>query len=75
MWVRCGFDAVLSLILLLLGMWLIPIYGALGFAIAYFTTFSIISAGLYLVTREGRNKPDVGSRTALGEPAVIEVAQ
>jgi O-antigen/teichoic acid export membrane protein len=47
MWVRCRFDVALSLSLLLLGMWLIPIYGALGFAIANFTTFSIICAGLF----------------------------
>jgi len=51
MWTRCGFDVALSLSLLLLGMRLIPDYGALGFALAYFTTFTIISAGLYLFTR------------------------
>jgi O-antigen/teichoic acid export membrane protein len=57
MWVRCGFDVALSLSLLLFGMWLIPLHGALGFAISYVTTFSVICVGLYLVTRErGRNQ-------------------
>lgn len=51
MWVRCGFDVALSLSLLLFGMWLIPLHGALGFAISYVTTFSVICVGLYLVTR------------------------
>jgi O-antigen/teichoic acid export membrane protein len=52
MWIRCGFDVALSTILLLLGMRLIPSHGALGFAIAYLTSFSIISAGLYAATRD-----------------------
>lgn len=71
MWVRCGFDLGLSLSLLLLGIKLIPTYGALGFAIAYFITFSIISAGLYLVTREDQNNPDGEIRPAQGESAAI----
>jgi O-antigen/teichoic acid export membrane protein len=58
MWSRCSFDLALSLSLLLLGMWLIPIYGALGFAIASVSTFSIISAGLYFVTRPGSNNQE-----------------
>ncbi len=61
MWIRCGFDVALSTILLLLGMRLIPVYGALGFAIAYLTSFSIISAGLYVVTRERGSKIDGGT--------------
>jgi O-antigen/teichoic acid export membrane protein len=51
MWFRCGFDIALSAILLLLGMWLIPRHGAIGFAIAYLAAFSTISAALYIVTR------------------------
>jgi O-antigen/teichoic acid export membrane protein len=70
MWFRCAFDLALSLILLLLGMWLIPVYGALGFAVAYMTTFFIIALGLYLVTREGRYKSHDGSRAASGPSAV-----
>jgi O-antigen/teichoic acid export membrane protein len=60
MWIRCGFDLALSGTLLLLGMWLIPIYGAFGLAIAYLAAYSIISAGLYAATRERRSKPSVG---------------
>lgn len=51
MWFRCGFDVGLSLLLLLLGMWLIPTHGALGFALDYVATYSIICMGLYFVTR------------------------
>jgi O-antigen/teichoic acid export membrane protein len=75
MWSRCGFDVALSLSLLLLGMWLIPIHGALGFAVAYVATFSIISTGLYLVTREGRNTPSDGVRRAQETLNVAEMAQ
>jgi len=56
MWFRCGFDLALSLILLLMGMWLIPIYGALGFAVSYVFTMSLISSALYLYTRESLKK-------------------
>jgi O-antigen/teichoic acid export membrane protein len=52
MWIRCCFDIALSAILLLLGMRLIPVYGALGFAVAYLVSFSLISAGLYAATRQ-----------------------
>lgn len=59
MWFRCGFDLALSASLLLLGIWLIPIYGALGFALAYVSSFSMICAGLYYFTREGAGMPNV----------------
>lgn len=52
MWIRCGFDLALSASMLLFGMWLIPLHGALGFASAYLVSYSIISSGLYVVTRE-----------------------
>jgi O-antigen/teichoic acid export membrane protein len=73
MWFRCGFDLALSLSLLLLGRWLIPVYGALGFAVAYMTTFSIIAFGLFLVTREGRYTSHNGGRAASG-PAAVQSA-
>jgi O-antigen/teichoic acid export membrane protein len=56
MWTRCGFDLSLGAVLLLLGLWLIPQFGALGFAIAYVASYSLISAGLYLATRERRSE-------------------
>jgi O-antigen/teichoic acid export membrane protein len=62
MWYRCGFDLALSAILLLLGIWLIPTYGAFGLAVAYLATYSIISAGLYIATRNQGIESD--SRTA-----------
>jgi O-antigen/teichoic acid export membrane protein len=70
MWSRCGFDVALSLSLLLLGMWLIPIYGALGFAVAYVVTFTIITIGLYFVTREDHSLPTDTARKAPGKHAV-----
>jgi O-antigen/teichoic acid export membrane protein len=61
MWVRCGMDLILGAILLILGAWLIPQYGALGFAIAYGASYAMISACLYVVTREPQNEAGLGS--------------
>jgi O-antigen/teichoic acid export membrane protein len=57
MWTRCMFDIALSAILLSLGLLLIPARGAMGYAIAYLITYSLISLGLYLVTRERAQEP------------------
>jgi O-antigen/teichoic acid export membrane protein len=53
MWTRCIFDIALSAILLSLSLLLIPSRGAMGYVIAYLITYSVISTGLYFVTREG----------------------
>jgi O-antigen/teichoic acid export membrane protein len=57
MWTRCMFDIALSAILLSLGLLLIPARGAMGYVIAYLITYSLISLGLYLVTRERAQEP------------------
>jgi O-antigen/teichoic acid export membrane protein len=61
MWTRCGLDLVLGAILLLLSGWLIPRYGALGFAMAYGTSYAVISACLCLLTRERGIEPNFPS--------------
>jgi len=66
MWTRCGLDLCLGATLLLLGALLIPRYGALGFAVAYGLGYLMISVWLYLLTRERRVKPGIGSGSAPG---------
>lgn len=72
MWLRCGLDLALGAILLLLGAWLIPHYGALGFAIAYGSSYSLISVCLYALTRERGIEPSLGSGPAPGQKAAAE---
>lgn len=69
MWTRCGLDLALGAILLLLCAWLIPHYGALGFAIAYGSSYSLISACLYALTRDRRTEPVLGNGPAPGHKA------
>jgi O-antigen/teichoic acid export membrane protein len=72
MWVRCGLDLSLGALLLCLGAWLIPHYGSLGFAIAYGASYSVISASLYVLTRERRSATALGSGPVPGEKATAD---
>lgn len=47
MWWRCGFDALLAVVLVSSALFLVPRWGALGLASAYALAFSAVSAGLY----------------------------
>ena len=72
MWTRCGLDLALGSILLALGSTLIPRHGALGFAIAYGTSYSIISACLYLLTRERGTRPGMVSGPEPGDQVAAD---
>jgi O-antigen/teichoic acid export membrane protein len=57
MWTRLGFDVVLGIVLVGLGLALIPSWGATGLAVAYVAAFAVTSTGLYLFTWRGEGRP------------------